>query len=666
MRVRCRWVCVCVTMLAACPLVAAGTTTTKPVTIAVSTDRIAYAPGGQVRVDVTVTAGTVPVSARLVVTVEHDLADRHVILDRPITVAPGKRASATASWTSARRELWGCEAKAGLTAGGKRLAVGRRVFVVSGNLPKASANYAFTHPMAMGAPTEVNLNRTFDCFARYAVPIVELFSWAESPWGKILPDQEDWINGQCVFKMNLRTMDGVVEHAHRRGMIALAYAITWMNGVAGYRWAQAHPEDVRYTTADAKLPPMAEADLKAWEHAEANAKTVGYKELLKLTRWGAAVNASRDATVDRAIDQYIAVVKRFKFDGIRWDGHPCNWYHPIMDWWRRMGSGGKTRYTPGYDWQGNLLMPDDPDVENVRIIRRVRERFRRHVPGMVTGYNIQAWNAFQPDVPEVVSANMFPRAFSEFMPGSLVLDEKHYHIRADGTPTMHKTWSKTRKVLRRGNDLINRWAAYHYAGGMPNSGAGPFLLHAHSLSYSLGVRTFAVANHYGKYPPQYESFLTFAQRYARYLFHPSRLRFLHTGDNETGDRVKVTCARPVVYKPMCYYLATNRTFSMIVNLWNQPVSEKMNVKQCDAPPMATDARVTLRQPLGMRPDKARVFVLSPEWADWCRPVTVDHTQPTVEVAVPPFRYWAVAVLHYPLLPEGIDKPTHHWFLPVLE
>ena len=269
-------------------------------------------------------------------------------------------------------------------------------------------------------------------------------------------------------------------------------------------------------------------------------------------------------------------------------------------------------------------------------------------------------------MPEVVLANQFPLTFAEFVPGSFILDEKHFHTRPDGTPTMHKTWSKTRTVLLRGNQLLQRFGAYHYVGGMPTSGAGPFLLHAQSLCYAVGARTFAVGNHYGKYPSEYEAFLTFAQRFARYFFHPSRLRLAAEGDDETGDRVGVVCTRPVVHKPFCYYLATDRTFTLIVHLWNQPVKESMNVKHCDAPPPATDARVVLRQPLGMIHEKGRAYVLSPEWDDWCRPVETDRAKAEVEVRVPSFRYWAVVMLQYPMLPEGIDKPTHHWFLPVLE
>jgi len=620
-----------------------------------------------VRVDVTAAnPGKTAVSAKLSVTVEHDLGERAVILTREVELPAGKSVAADASWTSPGRELWGCEARAELSVGDRVAVTGRRVFVVSDNLPKASANYGFTHPMALGRPTERNLNRTFDCFARYAIPMVELFSWAPSPWGAIMPETDMWINGQCGFIMERGTIEGVIEHAHRRGMKVMAYAITWLNGPAGYRWAREHPEDVRYTTADAKLPPLSEEELKAWEAAEAKVATVTHAEIAKLKRWGAGVNASRDATVDRAIDTYIAVVKRFGFDGIRWDGHPGNWYHPIRDWWSRMGSGGKTPYTPGFDWQGNLLTPDDPDAENARIIRRVRQRYLAALPDLIEGYNIQAWNAFKPDVPEVVEGNMFPRAYQEFAPGNLMLDEKHFHTRADGTPTMHTTWSKTRKVLRLGAQLLHRLGAHHYIGGMPNSGAGPFLLHAHSLAYALGARTFACGNHYGKYPPEYEAFLTFSQRYAKYLFHPSRMRFQAEGDDETGDRVKVVAARDVVYRDFSCYLAADRAFSIIVHLWNQPASEKMNVKQCDPPPVVEDARVTLRQPLGMIPEKARVHVLSPEWEEWRREVEVDVAGLKVEAPVPPFRYWAVVILQYPMIPQGIDKPAHHWFLPVPE
>ena len=643
------------------PLIAA-----EPVNVQVTTDRIAYDPGASVRIEVTVSGnpGGAATTGTLIVAVAHDLGVRHALTERALDVSPNAPQTVAIEWQSPAMELWGCEATAVFTPQTGPTQTARRVFVVSSNLPKVSANYAFTHPMALGRPTEVNLNRAFDCFARYAIPMVELFSWAPSPWGDINPEADMWINGQCKFIMERATIEGVITHAHRRGMKAMAYAITWLNGPAGYRWAREHPEDVRYTTADAKLPPLSDAALKAWEDAEARVTTVTHAELRDLERWGAAVNASRDATVDRSIDEYIKVIKRFGFDGIRWDGHPGNWYHPIRDWWSRTG-GGKP-YTPGYDWQGNLVTPDDPDAENRRIIHRVRERMHTALPSLIEGFNIQAWNAFKPDVPEVVEANTFPQSYAEFVPGNVILDEKHYHARPDGTPTMHATWTKTRKVLRLGNELLQRFGAYHYTGGVPNSGAGPFLLHAHSLSYAVGARTFGGGNSYGKYPPEYEAFLTFSQRFARYLFHPSRMRFVPGGDDETGDRAIVRCAGTVVYRDLCYYLATDRTFSVLVHLWNQPVEEAMNVNKCEAPSMVTDAVVTLRQPPCMIPEKGKVYVLSPEWPDWCVSVTPDRAGDHLSVPVPAFRYWAMVVLQHPMIPSGIDQPAHHWFLPVPE
>ena len=635
--------------------------------IEVTTDMIAYAPGSEVRIDVTVAnKAEASLTATLKVTVAHDLDDNYEVLERRVEVATGQASSATASWTSPRKELWGCEATAALMVEGKRIAMARRVFVVSDDLPKVSANYGFTHPMALGRPTEANLNRTFDCFARHAVPIVEIYSWWPSGWGQVMPDKEHWINGQCMFRESIRDIEGTIEHAHRRGMIAMCYAIPVFRGLAGYRWAKAHPEDARYTTPEAKLPAMSEDQLKAWEDAEAHAATTSYAKLLKLHRWTAAVNTSRNATLDQGVDQYIAAIKRFGFDGIRWDGHPGNYYNPVRDWWFRMSTGWKRRDTAGYDWQGNLLTPDDPDAENLRIIRRVRERIRAALPNVIEGYNVQAWNAFQPDEPELVFANQFPLAYAHFVPGSIMLDEKHFHHKPDGTPTMHKTWSKTRTVLLRGNELLQRFGAYHYTGGMPENGAGPFLLHTHALCYAIGVRPFAVASHFHKYPPEYEPLLTFAQRYARYLFHPSRLRLAPTKKSAATRRAAVVASRPVIFEPFCYYLSTDRRFTIIVHLWNQPVSEKMNVKHCEEPPLVESARVTIRHPRSLIAERSRAYVLSPEWPDQCQPVKIDHTEREVDVLTPAFRYWAIVMLQYPLVPEGAGQPTHHWFLPVQE
>ncbi len=567
-------------------LIAAENPPVPELHVEIGTDRVAYRPGDRVMVDVAlVNEGTAAVSATLTVDVGHDLAESASLLHRAVSVPAGERLSIQASWTSPAHELWGCEARAEV-----RMATGptlrdRRVFVISEDLAKVSANYGCTHSMAYGQPTEENLNRVFNCYARHAVPIVELFSWAPSGWGPVVPDQETWINAQNLYNESIRAVEGVVEHAHRRGMAALMYVIPELSGPAGYRWALARPEDVRYTTPDGRLPPMAPAELQAWDEANARVGQMDHERLAKLRRWSAGVNTSRDATLDAGIDQYIAAIKRFRFDGLRWDGHPGSFYHPIRDAWSRMGSGGEVRLTPGFDWEGNLLLPDDPDAEDRRIIRRARERLRKAVPGLIEGYNIQAWNAF--------------------------------------------------------------------------------LLHMHALDYAIGVRPCGVAAHYGKYPPEYQPMVTFAQRYARYFFHPSRLRFA-PGENRPGDRVVVASPRPVVFEPFCYYVASARKFTIVVHLWNPPVEEKINVLHCDPPTAVEGVRVRLRQMPGMVHEQGRAYLLSPEWDEWCREVAAGDTAPQIEVTLPAFRYWAVVMLQYPMVPEGVDEPAHPWFLPIQE
>lgn len=647
------------------PRVPADETPNAPVYINVTTDKIAYAPGSEVQLKVSVAnKGQTPVNGRLKVSVVHDLNQDHVILEQNVDVAPGKETLVAVAWTSLNKELWGCEAKAELFIAGRRIALGRRVFVVSDNLPKVSANYGITHPMAYGAATEENFNKVFDYYARCAVPIVEIFAWTPSVWGHIMPDKEQWIEGQCRFRESVKHIEGTIEHAHRRGMKVMAYASPVFRGLAGYRWAKAHPEQILYTTPEAKLPPMSAEQIKAWEEANANVDGISAEKLEKLHMWSAPINSSNNETVDNGMDQYIAAIKRFNFDGIRWDGNPSNWYHPVRDWWSRIGSDGKILSTAGYDWKGNLITPDDPDAENVRITKRFRGRLRAALPDVIEGFNIQARNAFSPDMPEIEESRQFPLTHAEFMPGNIMLDEKHFASQPDGSLNMYSTWSRAVKVLLRGNEMIHQFGAYHYVGGMPASGAGPFILHIQALAYSIGVRTFGTALHYGQYPAEYEDFLTFGQRYSRYLFHPSRLRFVPT--KKQGGRVAVSSPRPVMFKPLCYYLATDKKFTVIVHLWNRPVSDTMNIKHCQKPPLVEDARVTIRQPLGMIPEKARAYVLSPEWKDQCREVKVDLTKSDVDVPVPAFRYWAIVMLQYPMVPEGADKATHHWFLPIQE
>lgn len=645
----------------------------KPVTLLVRTDKVACKPGEIIKVYITMRNRTgEKINGNLKVIISSNLDKKWMIYNKPIDLPPRKPVKHSVKWKCPDTNFWGCEAKAEmLNDKGVQIAMGRQVFVVSDNLPESSAHYAIISRHVYGWPSDAQFDKTFNFFASHAVPIVEMYCWTPSNWGVVVPDKDEWLCGQMRLKMTTKDLTGVVEHAHRRGMLILTYARMVVDGIEGYRHAKAHPEDVLYPTPTAgynpavaeqqlpgeifddspllKLKPMTDEEIKTWEEFENNLDKFSIPEASKrLCRWEMLVNCSRNETLDQGIDQYIEILKRYKFDGIRWDGHPRQYYHPIADMWMRMSTANRITNTK-YDWRGKPVVPDDPDQENLRIYRRFSQRLRTAIPSVLLGYNIQVWNKSIPDLPELTSANLWSATFAELLKGAIVLDEKHFHYKPDGTINMHSNWNKTIKFFRRGNELMRRLGAYHYVGGMPTRGSHPFFLHVHSLCYAIGVRPFGVALPYGKYPPQYRDFLSFAQRYAKYFFHRHRLP-LFSEHLEKSIHFKIDCDQPLVYKPFSYHLCADGKYSRIIHLWNKPVVDKMNLLKCEEPPMIDNAVVTINAVRGLPTDKAKTFVLSPEWPEFCRKVKIETSGRSMKVKVPPFRYWAVVISQFPLEP----------------
>ncbi|MFP6763165.1 MAG: hypothetical protein VB858_06095, partial [Planctomycetaceae bacterium] len=317
------------------------------------------------------------------------------------------------------------------------------------------------------------------------------------------------------------------------------------------------------------------------------------------------------------------------------------------NWLIQIGSGGSV-HTKYYDHKGRLELVDDPDAENLRIIRRWKRRMLAARPELRLGYNLQVMNSVYPENEEI---NPPPtRAYSEMIRDALIIDEKHFVNQGRGrTAGMHRDWNRTLTFWNEGSKRVRRYGGFHYTGGHPNLGARPFIQHAYSLSYACGARGTSVVAPNVNQQPWYTSLLTFSQRYAMYFFHPSMHPLTaNEKDSEFGGRFSVKTSRPVIWKPFGRTITDRGHFTMVAQLWNQPVSAEMDVNNCEAPPLVERSTVHFTQPIGLPHDKVRAYALSYEWPGWIRPVEVDSSGRQVTVDVPPFRYWAVVLLQYPL------------------
>jgi len=609
-------------------MVAAATAQeTKPPQLTVRAERARVEPKAQQTFTVSVTyPAASPTKAEVALTVIHNLDDRIPLAPLTITVPAGGEAKAAIPWTP-DREYWGCRVVAETKLGEKTLRA-TDIFTVSTDVFAASpicqtllgTNLNNAPPRLAAAVESVRQDGGL---------ILEHFSWQASPWGPIYPRQEVWQAGMSPSGRTDRKahIPYLADQVHQRGMTFMCYAITLFAGPAGYQWAKEHPQDVKYPAPDAKLP---------------------IENKLAST---AAPNLLRGSALDQGIDEYIKCVKEFGYDGIRWDGHPGVFYHPYRD---AMHRANRSTALPGFDHEGNLLLPDDVDETNVKTWRTVRGRFEKECPGILFGFNMglgfYAERGFN---------TSFPRAFAETARGNMVIDEKQMNPgHGDGVPSQvqNKTWSRAKRSMLHSADLIRAVCGVPYRG--PVYGAcEPFGKHCYSLFFAGATHVWGA----GGIPTGWGRF---ALRFNRLLFHPSLVRADRqvkvTAKGSTGDLT-------LWHDEFVYDLFTNGRLYAIVHLLNPPVSDTVNVKTTKPPAQSVEsASVVFDVPRGLKGTAARFFVLSPEWEESCRPAEVTPGGRWATVRVPAFRYWAFAVMEIPVNVRTIVFPEEieNWFLQI--
>lgn len=620
------------------------------VSLDVSTDRVAYTEGGKVHLSVDLrNDGTREFNGRLIVDVFCDAHTRFPVMAENVTIASGTSINRPFVWNAPDDELWGCHVSARIEVAGKPVASDRQVFVVSNNLVKAAANLANISPAYFKSRRRDPVAYAYERFQDYAVPIVHVSCWAPSNWGRVFPTTDSWICGQMRYRVSLDDIDLMVRNAKQRGMFTVTYGRITLDGAAGYRWAKANPEKVWYRKPDGRVTPLSADDLRQWDEAESNPDTSA-AALRALKRWSMVPKLNDNEVLDDGIDQYIQAIRRLDFDCIRWDWHPGYYYHPHTNWLLQTGSGGAV-HSKYYDHTGRLDVADDPDEENLRIIRRWKSRMLAARPNLVLGYNLQIMNSVHPENEEI---NPPPtRAYSEMIRDALIIDEKHFvNLGSGRTAGMHSYWSRTLQFWSKGNKRVRRYGGYHYTGGHPNLGADAFIQHAYSLSYACGARGTGVVAPNVNHKPWYRELVTFAQRYAMYLFHPS-MHPLASSDDGSGlaNRFSVETSRPVIWKPFGRTITDRGHFTIVAQLWNQPLEDAMHVNNCDEPPLVETATVRFTQPADLPHRQARAYALSYEWPGWIRPIDINSSDREVTIEVPSFRYWAVVLLQYPLSVE---------------
>ena len=567
--------------------------------------------------------------------VGYDIAESEMLGETAVKLAPGEKKEFSFDWIP-KLEYWGCTATAELATEGKAPKRANYAFTVTGNLAQASPAMGTSHSTGLMKPEAVAAR--VQEFADCGIPIVEVFSWSPNLWGgNVCPDTDEWIAGQGGYKETANSINALVGKAHELGMLVYTYAQPSFRGEAGRKWCMEHPDDVLYRTPEHQLPtPDKDKDFAAYS------------------------NPFNEKALNAGLDSYVKAFKKFRFDGIRWDGHPGVFYDPVGDWISRC-NGGVASFP--YDNEGKAIILSEPDMINAKMVEHAYQRINKEVPGLLWGFNI----CMGP--PESGGFNItFPTMFRKLATDNLLLQERHFHAK-DGRPfmSMNQRWSAITDDLEYSSELAHVLGSYLYRGDFGFNPSEPFAKHVFALHYASRSRTFAVCPWYrpngGKFP--YE-FVRFALRYGKFLFHPSLNRF---NPQKPLQRVSVSTQAPfpVQYEKFCYELYADKKFRTVVHLLNSPATDQVNTMTTAEPPWVADKTVvSVRHPLGLDKESARYYVMSPEWDESVVEVKSDNSKAVTNIEVPKFRYWAMVVCEYSIGAGKVEYSSEgELFLPVL-
>lgn len=609
--------------------------------VGISASRVAMSPGEEQFFSIEAFDNK-PFEGTLKVYVAHSLSERIPLLEKNIRLNPGKKEKIELKWT-APAELWGANAVAELRHDGKPAVSAACTFTVHRNIPMASSAMGTLHSLGKDTPgNREKMKRIAKEFADSGISIVELYSWTPDLWGKnIVPSTDAWKSGQGNFQASEGPLRAFIDAAHSYGIKVYTYAQPCYSSMNAAEYQMPRKDFLLYRTPDGK-PDTAK-----------NGRFRNYANILN------------KECLDEGLAGYAEVIRRYNFDGIRWDGHPGIFYSPISDWITRC-NGGVSAYP--YDQDGNPILSESPDRTNTLLVRYLTKYLNERKPGLLHGYNLMFGSRDE-------SPSFFPNMFRELSGGNLVLQERHFHANQEGRPYfyMNQKWSSMISDLVYASDTLNALGGYLYRGDFTMGYNIPFLKHAFAFHYAAGSRLFAICPWYknvsakppfGLFPMEY---CRFALRFNKYLLNPALVRF---NPQKPLQRILVSAKNPfpVIYEDFCYDLFADRKMSTVINLLNRPASDQVNTKTTVAPPWTSDDTVvSVRTPLGINPKTAKYYALSPEWPEMIREIRPeDPSRPVVNLPVPTFQYWCVVVCDYPLLTG--EKPVSsegELFLPVL-
>jgi len=559
-------------------------------------NKLMYEPGEQGTLDVALLNYSAAVrEVTLTTLLVQELALEIPVPAVTVSVAAGATKTAQIPFTAPKKEF-GCEARVTVVAGGKALDSAGDVFNVSSNFEQVSIGGFSSNVSGMTGTTSLQSAAGAADYLRkqYCNKLEKIF-WPPDDWGNMAPAVEEWISGQTARDDKKTVIQAFIKAAHAQGIKVTTYGKHVAGGTAGWELYRARPEWFYTNGSGVPQGLYFSSDMRTWDDIAYHNEH--HKEYWTTYWMGTEPDLRRVDTLDWGIDNVIASIAMFGWDGIRFDGH----------------------WTSGND---------ELSAWNAR---RMKERIWAKYPNFRFGFNYSFTPGFQASVSGTGWMPGLQHELEENVTGGMYMSEA---IRGFGYSYTGKSYSSWREMATRevaAGDILHKLGGNYEWCWFPDD-PGP----ARDIHYKFAIGTIAGAHPaYDMGKLEWGRFLT---RWSGIVYDPA-MRSI-----DPKDQLEVTSTSPLWWKEFVKErIPDPATRQVIVHLLNPPVNERIGDKSpCPAPLKHVQLKIAV--PAGQR--LAHVTVLDPDGFPEAQPLAAQVAGGWATITVPAVNLWSIVVCEF--------------------
>ena len=272
--------------------------------------KVSYKPGEEgVLVCRIRNSGTGRAEGVLAAELEQELADTNNLPEQKVEIEAGGEKTIRIPFRADGR--WGTCATVTLTCQGRR-EIARDYFSVSNNIWEVGIGSVWGSSAHTGLGNQREIPPLVrDIYANW----VELFFWAPDDFAMLVSPIKKWWSGQTAYPEDEDNLDDLIRLCHQQGIKVVFYAKGAGGGPFGWEVARRRPDLFSKNRNGTISGHYSVQHLDHWNDPE-------WRKENQVSSWYIVhPNLTIPETLDYAIDQVVQSIRRYKWDGVRYDGH---------------------------------------------------------------------------------------------------------------------------------------------------------------------------------------------------------------------------------------------------------------------------------------------------------------------------------------------------------